>query len=208
MSIIGKVRLSGQTIQSSSAIVSVQIPNWASPLAGNWPSQAVLQENLKRELLTYSRPTENTVTLVKIDELIRSMLSRMNQEIKKHQIEVVLDLEASPQIYVDESLLNHALMNLISNAIDAMPMGGVLSIESRMAKKLTQMEILVNDTGTGIPRDKIDKVFKPFFTTKPKGLGVGLSLTRRIIERHGGTMHLESQEGKGTTVTIQFPISR
>ncbi len=170
--------------------------------------QADRLEDWIRELLTYSRPTQNKLTLAKIDEMIRAALTSLNHEIEKYEIQVALDLEATPRMYVDEPLLTHALINLMSNAIDAMPNGGFLNIQNRRIKKSSQMEITIKDTGSGIAADKMDKVLKPFFTIKPKGLGVGLSLTQRIVERHRGTMHLSSQEGKGTTVTLQIPISR
>jgi signal transduction histidine kinase len=71
----------------------------------------------------------------------------------------------------------------------------------------TDVEVVVKDTGMGIPADKVDHVFTPFWTTKPKGTGLGLALTHKIIEEHGGTIHLTSEVGQGTTVTIHLPTS-
>jgi two-component system, NtrC family, sensor kinase len=71
----------------------------------------------------------------------------------------------------------------------------------------TDVEVVVKDTGMGIPADKVDYVFTPFWTTKPKGTGLGLALTHKIIEEHGGTIHLTSEVGQGTTVTIHLPTS-
>ena len=82
-----------------------------------------------------------------------------------------------------------------------------LKVTSRLLKQNGKVEIVLRDTGSGIPREQIDKVFKPFYTTKPKGMGVGLSLAKRIIERHGGTLRLGSEEGIGTAVSLRIPAA-
>ncbi len=170
--------------------------------------QADRLEDWIRELLTYARPTQTKFSLAKIDDMIRLALASLEHEINDQKITLTLDLEDSPQMLLDEPLLTHAIMNLVNNAMDAMPDGGLISIQSRTIQKSNLMEIIVKDTGSGIAAEKLDQVLKPFFTIKSKGLGVGLSLTQHIVERHGGTIHLASQEGKGTTVTLQIPIQR
>jgi CheY-like chemotaxis protein len=106
----------------------------------------------------------------------------------------------------DPTELREVMTNLILNAVDAMPRGGTLTIST--AQRGASIELLVADTGVGIPEVIRSKIFDPFFTTKgPKGTGLGLSMTYGILSRHGATISVESQEGQGTTFTMLFPIS-
>jgi signal transduction histidine kinase len=164
-------------------------------------------EDWIRELLVYSKPPSGNLASIQINDLIRSTLDSIDREMKKRNIKLTLALEASsPQVHADEVLMRHVFISLIANALDAMPRGGELRVTSRIEKSVSQVEILIKDTGIGIPKEQMDKVFKPFYTTKSKGMGVGLSLARRIIERHGGALRLESEEGIGTTVSLHIPL--
>jgi len=127
---------------------------------------------------------------------------------------------------VDEDKIQQTLINLIVNSVEAMPEGGDLYIatgvvipfiypKSHYGEKITDTPdvqhhqyavISIRDTGAGIDRDKQDKIFNPFFTTKIDGTGLGLSTTRKIIEAHGGNIHFESRPDKGTTFRIELPI--
>ncbi len=163
-------------------------------------------EDWIRELLAYSRPPSGTPAPIRINDLIRSTLDSLDRDLKRRNVKPTLTLEASsPSVNADEALLRHVLISLIANALDAMPQGGELKVTSRLQKQDGEVEIVIRDTGSGIPREQIDKVFKPFYTTKPKGMGVGLSLAKRIIERHGGTLRLGSEEGIGTAVSLRIP---
>ena len=132
-----------------------------------------------------------------------------------------------PSINADPEQLQRAFGNLLLNALEAMPEGGVLSMVCRTAPKSTsnivaadasvtrmapehelyamEIEVIVRDTGLGIPADQLDNVFTPFFTTKKKGTGLGLALTHKIIEDHGGSIHMASELGQGTAVTVRLP---
>jgi signal transduction histidine kinase len=165
-------------------------------------------EDWIRELLIYSKPQSGTPASIRINDLIQSTLDSLDREIKKRNVNPILALEASSLfVHGDESLLRHVLISLIANALDAMPQGGELRVSSQKETNAGQVEILIRDTGSGIRKEQMDKVFKPFYTTKSKGMGVGLSLAKRIIERHGGTLRLESEEGLGTTVFLQIPLA-
>src|SRR5678815_969057 len=96
-------------------------------------------------------------------------------------------------------------MNLIVNAIEAMPDGGTLSINSKWTEETLQLEI--TDTGQGIPEDQIKKIFEPFYTTKEQGLGLGMPYAKKIIEEHGGSLSLNSKAGEGTSIRITLPAS-
>lgn len=196
------------SIRSSAEVALETSPRFRST------AEEIIQETDRledwiRELLAYSRPASGTPTLVEMNDLIRSVLESSDREIKKRGVKVITRLETSlPPVHADESLLRHVLISLIANGLDAMAEGGELTVSSHLLDGGGIIELQIADTGHGIPKEKMDKVFKPFFTTKTKGLGVGLSLAKRIIERHGGTLRLTSQEGQGTTVSLQLPALR
>lgn len=165
-------------------------------------------DNWIRELLAYSKPPSGTPAPIRINDLIRSTLDSLDREMKKRNVKPKLALEpSSPSVNADDALLRHVLISLIANALDAMPAGGELTVTSKIEKRAGRVEILIRDTGSGIPKEQMSKVFKPFYTTKPKGMGVGLSIAKQIIERHGGTLRLDSEKGLGTTVSLHIPIA-
>ena len=108
--------------------------------------------------------------------------------------------------------MQEVIINLCNNAIDAMPQGGTITLRTKTIQDLgkDEIQIQVQDTGSGIPKETKAKIFEPFFTTKElgKGTGLGLSIFHEIIQKHGGTITLESELGIGTTFTIKIPLSR
>ncbi len=106
----------------------------------------------------------------------------------------------------DPQLLKRVLINLVTNAVQAMPDGGKLTLSAQVDSQ-GQVVITVVDTGVGIPEKIKPQIFTPLFTTKPRGQGFGLAVCKRVIEAHGGTISFESQRGKGAKFTIQFPAS-
>jgi len=139
--------------------------------------------------------------------IIEKSLSLLDYQIRKKQIEVVKEIsDKLPSIEVDRNQMSQVFVNIFLNSIQAMEGGGALKIGAVISEG--RLVVKISDTGKGIPEDTLTKVFDPFFTTKGenKGTGLGLWITQGIVERHGGTIQLSSQEGKGTTVEIQFPI--
>jgi PAS domain S-box-containing protein len=115
-----------------------------------------------------------------------------------------------PEIPVDAQLLKRVFINLVTNAVQAMPLGGKIAIKVRLQRKKTansasRILVQVEDTGEGIPENVKPKIFRPLFTTKSKGQGFGLAVCKRVIEAHGGTITFESQYGKGSTFTVELP---
>jgi PAS domain S-box-containing protein len=154
------------------------------------------------DLLTFARPTALNRVVVDIREMIAACVeSVLHGKAEAARIETVLDLQAVT-VSADEVLLRQALGNIIQNAVDAMPEGGTLAVRSRKERSLM---IAVSDTGQGIPDDTVKKIFLPFFTTKEKGVGMGLALAHKIITSHGGRIDVESREGSGTTFTVTIP---
>ncbi len=154
------------------------------------------------DLLGFSRVGKPAVSPTRIEKVIEAALSRTTIP---ENIELVKKLDAgSPDIEIDSDQIQQVLVNVITNAVQAMPEGGKLAIGARKGNEFVEMKI--TDTGCGIPEEAIDKIFDPLFTTKAKGIGLGLAVCRSIIERHQGIIEVESKVGKGTTFTIKLPL--
>jgi len=115
-----------------------------------------------------------------------------------------------PEVQVDPMKLEQALVELLANALDAMPTGGTLSIRatpSHDAQPVPGVTVVVRDTGRGIPAEALASVGQPFFTTRQEGTGLGLATARRFVEQHGGRLDLESTPGAGTAIHVWLPVS-
>jgi signal transduction histidine kinase len=122
------------------------------------------------------------------------------------QVEATADL---PRVTADPELLKTCFLNLMINAVDAMPEGGLLTVairEETAADGGREVEVSVSDNGQGMTPAAITSAFEPYFSTKDAGLGLGLALTRKIVSDHGGSIALESREGVGTTARIRLPL--
>ena len=161
--------------------------------------------HIVQEFLGFARPKNPELQFVDLNEAIESVLMLTAQEVRKSGVTVRKNLDPSiGKRSLDAGLLKQAFLNLILNAIQAMPQGGVLSIESGLAHNAVSVKIA--DTGIGISEENRKKLFSPFFTTRKNGTGLGLAITYRIIENHHGTISVESQPGKGSTFTIGIPV--
>ena len=155
------------------------------------------------DLLTFARPTALNRTAVNMRELIEACVSTVLQaKVADARITTVIEL-GEGTASVDEVLMRQALGNLIQNAVEAMPEGGTLTVRSQRDRELF---IAIKDTGAGVPREQHRKIFLPFFTTKDKGVGMGLALTHKIITAHGGRVEVESREDSGSTFTVVLPM--
>ena len=138
------------------------------------------------------------------DDEIRESLEGASADLRRQGIELTLREGTLPSIHGSRAPLAHAFSNIVSNAIEAMPQGGRLRIESRTTDN-GSIEIAIEDTGVGMPARVARRAFRPLFTTKPNGVGLGLSLARRIVERHAGRIDLDSVAGCGTRVVLTLP---
>ncbi len=162
-------------------------------------------ERLVMEVLGYARLARPEYKPLDINGLIKSMMVTMQEEIERNLIKTVYHLAPDlPLAQVDESQLRQALMNLVTNAIDAMPSGGTLRIETSAGED--SLEIGVSDTGSGISHEHWDKLFTPFFTTKVMGTGLGLAIVSQVIENHCGTLRFESIPDQGTSFHIRLAL--
>jgi len=158
-----------------------------------------------QEFLSFARPKQPEFQLADMNMSIESVLTLTAQEAKKAGVTVEKRLDQSiGKRSLDAGLLKQAFLNLVLNAIQAMPSGGVLNVESGLRDDA--VEVTIQDTGIGIPEENRKKLFSPFFTTKKNGTGLGLAITYRIIQNHRGTIDVKSEQGKGTTFTVKIPI--
>jgi signal transduction histidine kinase len=167
---------------------------------------------LVNNLLQFSRRSHRQVSTADVREEIAKSIEFVNYHLRTHKIEVVTDFaEPLPTIQADHLQLRQLFLNLLTNASDAMPQGGTLTVRATtgVLHEAEAVQIDFADTGEGISPENLKKIWDPFFTTKMegKGTGLGLAICRRIVEEHGGTIDLESEPGSGTTVHIAFPAT-
>ncbi len=169
--------------------------------------QAQRASNIVGNLLDFSRAKRYKIGEVNIADVINNVVKVAKNQIRISHIDLKMDLpENLPRIKADPNSLRQVFINLIENAIQAMPKGGVLEIRAK--EEGNYLKIDVSDTGMGIPQENLHRIFEPFFTTKEKGTGLGLAVTYGIIKKHGGTIKVKSKPNKGTTFTILLPIER
>jgi len=161
-------------------------------------------------LLSFSRRSPPSFGEVQIEKVLRLsvLLSQHKLELSKIRLETDIEMDL-PSINGDFNQLQQSVINLIFNAVDAMPEGGILTLRSFLNRSSHKVVVTVRDTGHGIPQQNLPHIFEPFFTTKKEGYGTGLGLSTvyGIVERHQGTISVESHVGKGTTFIIELPVS-
>jgi two-component system NtrC family sensor kinase len=161
-----------------------------------------------RGLLDFARETPSVKSRLNVNEVIQQTLMLLGKREAFQNIVIVDDLaDGLPPVDGDKNQLQQVFVNLSLNACEAMPNGGTLLVSTSYQDH--RVVVKVTDTGCGIKRAHLDRVFEPFFTTKPvgKGTGLGLSVSYGIVQQHGGSLEVQSEEGKGTTFTILLPAS-
>lgn len=176
-------------------------------------NQSERATKLMQNFLGFSRKNKDEESLVNVTSIIDKVLSFISYKLRNLNIEVVKEYEADlPELLVDPNKLEQVFLNIIVNAIHAMPQGGKIQITARFFRRQGEgfVRIDFKDTGCGIPEENHKKIFDPFFTTKDKGMGTGLGLfiCRRIVEGYQGRIELASKVGEGTTFTIDLPVIR
>ena len=162
-------------------------------------------DTIVKGLMDFARPTALNRTQQPLTPVLQAVLALMEANLAHHQIQLVLDLSpVTPEVQFDSDKLKQAFMNVILNAMEAMPQGGELRVST--FTKTDRICIKVMDTGVGIPEEDLERIFEPFFTRKTKGTGLGLANVKRILEEHGGDVEIESRLGTGTTVLIWLPV--
>jgi len=158
-----------------------------------------------KDVLDFARHAKPQLTRVNINHSLSDLVNLMRDEFTAQSIVVLTDLDMKiGETILDEALLKQALLNLLQNARQAMNKGGILMI--RTQRSGGDIRIRIADDGHGIPKDLLQKVWTPFYTTKTQGTGLGLSLVQRVIDDHNGRIQVRSREGKGTIVDIFLPV--
>jgi signal transduction histidine kinase len=161
-------------------------------------------------LLAFSRKSELEFSHVNINHLLEKSILLSDHKLTLQNVQINTDLYPDlPNVLGDFNQLQQCILNLIFNAADAMPDGGILTIASSFVPDKGWVQIKVADTGCGVNKEDLNKIFDPFFSTKKegKGLGLGLSVVFGIIGRHKGTISAESELDKGTVFTIKLPVN-
>jgi signal transduction histidine kinase len=164
--------------------------------------------NISRNLLDFSRQSEIEIRENDIHEILDKTLTILRHRAGMDEIEIqTVYAQELPFLSCDFKRLQQAFVNVLWNAIEAMPEGGKLTVATRFDQEKDKIEIRVSDTGTGIPEEDVERIFEPFYTTKDegKGVGLGLSVAYGIIRQHQGEIHFQSEVGEGTHVTIHLP---
>ena len=159
-----------------------------------------------RGLLDFARETPSLQGPLNVNDVLRQTLRLLGKREAFQNISIVDDLaDGLPLVNGDKNQLQQVFINLTLNACEAMPKGGTLMLSTAYAD--SRVTVKVTDTGCGIKKEHLDQIFEPFFTTKPvgKGTGLGLSVSYGILQQHGGTLEVESDEGKGSTFTVTLP---
>lgn len=163
-------------------------------------------KTMVRSLLEFSRKTEFRRKPYSLRYLVEDTVRLLHGDIPT-KVEVNVAVADEIWVHVDKQRMQQALLNFIKNAIEAIPDDGSVTVEAAHKTNDNEIEIAIRDNGIGIEPEKLEKIFEPFFTTKgdEKGSGLGLFVTREIIEEHGGTVHVESRPGEGTTFYVRLP---
>lgn len=162
-------------------------------------------EAILNDILSFVKETRLFKERVKPEELIKNIISTVSSEIENKNITIQEDYRESPVIYVDANRIREAILNIIRNAVQAIDGGGTISIKTFV--KDDSFFIEIEDTGKGICEKDLPHIFDPFYTTRKEGTGLGLTISNKIVEEHGGKIEVESVEGKGSVFRLIIPIN-
>jgi signal transduction histidine kinase len=157
------------------------------------------------DFLRFARPAPVERGRFDVNEALREVLTLTRQPALKNAVHTELAAGAVPPLPGDREQLKQAFLNLVLNALQAMHEGGTLVIGTEM--DAGQLRIRFADTGQGIPKENLERIFNPFFTTRQEGTGLGLAITHRIVQGHGGRIEVQSVLGEGTTFTVVLPLA-
>jgi two-component system NtrC family sensor kinase len=168
-------------------------------------------QKIVRNLLDFARESEVELEPHKVQDIVEETLRLASNQIRLSKVRVEGEVEEHlPPVYGDRQQLEQVFLNLVLNALDAMPGGGVLRIKLSHTEDREFVAVEFEDTGVGIPKQHLREIFDPFFTSKKaaKGTGLGLSVSLGIVQRHGGDIRVESEVGKGTVFTVLLPMAK
>jgi signal transduction histidine kinase len=179
--------------------------------------------------LSFARPATPHFAPMDVREILKALEGLISGQARAHRVQIFTTFHAGPsRVMADQTLLKQAFLNIMLNAVEAMPEGGDLAVSTRLqfegpasqgsatagaaggsrrtGARPEWVEVVFDDTGQGIQKEELGRIFDPFFTTKKDGTGLGLAITHRIIENHHGSIRVTSQRGKGTTFVVTLPL--
>jgi signal transduction histidine kinase len=184
-------------------------------IAGEIRKQVNRLNTTLRDLLDFARQREPEIVPCQICDIVKPMIALVRPDMQKHHIALVENCPANlPPMCGDEPQVQQAVLNVLLNAIQAMPDGGTLTLSAEALDKSLKpghpqtLRFTVQDTGIGISKENQERIFSPFFTTKHRGTGLGLAITRSILEKHTGNISVESEPGRGTKFILEFPVCK
>lgn len=161
-------------------------------------------ERIVRDVLDFANLGRPTLQETRVADCFRNAARLLTPQVRKKRVTLVDELEQQTLIYADGNQMEQIFINLIQNSLDAMPRGGEIRVRDQVAEDCVQVRF--SDTGHGIPKDMpLSQLFDPFHTTKPNGVGLGLAITRRIMQTHEGRVEIEETGPGGTTFLLTFP---
>jgi signal transduction histidine kinase len=170
----------------------------------------IRMETVLNEILDFAKPLELDRKMCRVQDLLDEAFSMVSTDLRVNRIEVFKKVPARlAQVRWDEAKMQHVLLCIFKNAIEAMSPGGHLRVEVMLTRaRKPELQIVIANDGVPIPAELVDKVFEPYFTTKRSGTGLGLATVKKIVEEHQGKIRIASEPDKGTTVTILMPVPK
>jgi signal transduction histidine kinase len=172
----------------------------------------VIEEEIHRmndivdQFLRFAKPASPLLEKTEVLPIFEETLQLLRPQTEAQQISVRKDFQSLPLVTIDKEQIKQVILNLILNAIQAMPEGGQLELRGQTSEDHQWIQLSIQDSGKGIPREDMNKLFDPFFSTRQGGIGLGLSIAHRIIDQHHGKIEVESEPKKGTLFTLWLPI--
>lgn len=169
-------------------------------------------EQMMKNLLNYARPVAAQPVRFNVNKTLEKTIYFMEKHPSfvsgaSHKKQLIRELDDTlPEIFGDPQQLQQVFLNLLLNAADSVPDGGMITVLTHHDKKAKTVSIVLRDTGKGIPVELMEKIFQPFFTTKGKGTGLGLAVSKRIVEEHGGNISVFNNITGGVTFSITLPV--
>ncbi len=158
-----------------------------------------------QQLLEFAKPVPPKLRPLNLAELTEETLAFLNQDLLKQGVEVTRNYATQAPVLADPQQMKQVLLNLLLNSLQAINGQGWLTLAT--ATQGTEIVLTIQDNGAGIPPEALPHIFDPFFTTKPTGTGLGLAVSRSIIQEHGGRITVDSQVGRGTNLSIYLPVA-
>jgi two-component system sensor histidine kinase HydH len=201
---------------------SLPPPSPAAPKAGEKISRCmkVLESEIARlaaiveNFLSFARPSDCPMKSISLEHLLRQIVDLLSNQAQARKVTIHLSIEGTPEVLGAEDQLKQAFLNLAINSLEAMPRGGSLTICAEACRRPgsegeigDRAVVSIQDTGVGIPVEQLGRLFDPYYTTRPRGTGLGLTIVRRVIHDHRGEIRVASVPGQGSTFTVELPQS-